>query len=330
MGLKGWGRLALGLALGGGALGTYALVGERPRMRLQPYHLTLRSPQAAGLRLLHLSDQHLGGDSWVQRRRFRRLQALLPRLDVDVVLFTGDFLHDAAGLVALEQLLQLVPAAPLGCYAVLGNHDYALYSYGELFRNAWDNIRHSRRPQQRLAATVQETRRLLRLAWQIYRNERLRFAAVPNPTDELRALLALYNVHLLHNTALPLPDRDIWLVGIDDWVEGQPDVAAALAPVPPQAAIWLLTHNPDAAYQIHDPRIELVLAGHTHGGQIVLPGLGAVHTQSSALSRRHPAGLVTDLPASGPMVVSRGMGESTPLRFRCPPEMVLIELAGPA
>ena len=296
-------------------------------MRLQRYRLHLPESGREGLRILHLSDQHLGGESWVQRQRFERLHALLPHLSPDIIIFTGDFLHNAAGLTALEELLQALPSAPLGRYAVLGNHDYAEYSYRVFFGEAWENIKAARAPQQRFSTTWREAEKLARLAWQIWRNERLRFAAVPNPTAELRALLELYDVQVLHNRSVRLPGESLWLVGVDDWVEGQPNLDKALAGVPAKAEVWLLTHNPDQAYAVRDPRIKLILAGHTHGGQVMLPGIGAVHTQGTRLGRRRPAGVFTDLPNGGTMVVSRGMGESTPLRFRCPPEIVLIELA---
>ncbi len=324
--MKAWIKLLAGITGLGGSLLAYALWAERPRLRVQTYRLPAPSPQAVGLRLLHLSDQHLGGESWVQQRRLGQLQAILPGLQVDAVMMTGDFLHDAAGLVAVESMLQMLPPARLGYYAVMGNHDYAQYSYGELLRNAWVNIRQQRQPTRCLRATVQEVRRLSQLLWQIWHNERLRFAAVPNPTSELQALLALYNVQVLQNSAVPLGNSSIWLAGVDDWIEGQPDVAQALAAVPPHAPLWLLTHHPDVAYHVRDTRLQLALAGHTHGGQVVLPWLGAVHTQGSLLSRHKPAGVFRDLPSHALMVVSRGMGESTPLRVGCPPEVVVIEL----
>lgn len=324
--MKVWkGVLLAGLGLGGGLL-AYAWAGERPRMRLQRYRLSLPESRGAGLRILHLSDQHLGGDTWVQRQRLQRLRTLLSQLSPDIIVLTGDFLHNAAGLLALEELLQMLPSAPLGRYAVLGNHDYAEYSYRVFFGEAWENIKAARAPQQRFVTTWAEIQKLTRLAWQIWRNERLRFAAVPNPTAELRALLELYDVQVLHNRSVPLPEIPLWLVGVDDRVEGKPDLAMALAGVPADAEVWLLAHNPDQAYEVKDPRVKLVFAGHTHGGQVILPGIGAVHTQGTQLGRRRPAGVFTDLPTGGYLVVSRGMGESTPLRFRCSPEVVLIEL----
>ena len=314
----------LGALMGGGLL-AYAWGGERPLMRLRSYRL--RWSPGADLKILHLSDQHFGRDDWVQQLRFSQLQAMLPVLNPDIILFTGDFLHDDAGLIAVERLLQMLPPASLGMYAVLGNHDYAVYSYGELFRNMARSVSDAATPERKLSALAAETGELGRLAWNIYRNERLRFAAVPNDTDELIRLLTLYDVTMLHNRALPLPGHPhIWLAGVDDLVEGEPDLARAFADIPDDAGVILLTHNPDLAYEPAAQRADLVFSGHTHGGQVVLPGLGAIHTQGTRLPRQHAAGYFDDLPGGGQMIVSRGMGESTPFRLGAPPEIVWVEI----
>lgn len=316
--------LTLG-ALTASALLFYAWGGERPRMVLRRYRLHL--PELAGLRLLHLSDQHFGPDNWIRRSRLRRIRAWLSQLQPDLILLTGDFLHNDAGLDAVEMMLQALPPARFGAYAVLGNHDYVEYSYTEFFGNAWQQIRQATTPSQRLATAWQETKRLLELAWQIYRNDRLRFAAVPNNTRELVALLEMYGVEVLNNRACDLSaDAGLWVAGVDDPIEGHPDLAGTLAQVPSDAPLILLTHNPDLAYEPAAARAALILAGHTHGGQVILPGLGAIHTQGTHLPRQKPAGHFDNLPGRSQMIVSRGMGESTPFRFRCPPEIVVIDL----
>ena len=90
---------------------------------------------------------------------------------------------------------------------------------------------------------------MLEFFLQIVRNDRLRFARIPNQTDELRTLLALYDIRLLHNTAQALPDHPhLWLAGVDDPIEGTPSLTQALAGVPAGVDLILLTHNPDLAY----------------------------------------------------------------------------------
>jgi predicted MPP superfamily phosphohydrolase len=314
----------LGSLAGGGFL-AYAWAGERPQMHVRSYHLSW--PNAASLKILHLSDQHFGREHWVQQARLARMKSLFPRFHPDLILLTGDFLHDNDGLSAVERMLQMLPPAPLGIYAVLGNHDYAVYSYGELFRNMARSINEAATPVHKFSALISEAGELSQLALNIYRNDRLRFAAVPNNTDELIRLLSIYNVTLLHNRAMRLPEHpQIWIAGVDDMVEGEPDLEQALADIPEDAGVILLTHNPDLAYDPAARQADLVFSGHTHGGQVVLPRLGAIHTQGTRLPRKHAAGYFNDLPGGGQMIVSRGMGESTPFRFGAPPEIVWVEV----
>ena len=248
----------------------------------------------------------------------------------DLILFTGDFLHNDTGLDAVETMLQSLPPAPLGSYAVLGNHDYVEYSCSELFTGAWRaSAAEAGKPGVRLKALLSDASSTAQVFWQIYRNDRLRFARIPNNTDELLALLDLYGVRVLQNESVPVPGYPhLWLAGVDDPIESMADAATAFAAIPADAAIIYLTHNPDLAYVPEAERAALVLSGHTHGGQVVLPRVGAMHTQGTVLPREHPAGYFDDLPGGGSMIVSRGMGESTPLRFRCPPEIIAIDLAG--
>ena len=91
----------------------------------------------------------------------------------------------------------------------------------------------------------------------------------------------------------------------------------------------LLTHSPDAALQMPS-RAEggpsVVLSGHTHGGQIRVPGWGAPLRHSRLVSRARPDG-VFDV-GGAQVVVSRGFGTAhVPLRFACRPEIGLIQLS---
>ncbi len=321
-----WLRRLVGLsALAGAGLFAYAWAGERARMTLQAYRLPW-SP-GAGLKILHLSDQHFGRGNWIQRRRLRRTKAMLAEMKPDIILLTGDFLHDDEGLNAVERMLKALPPAPMGVYAVLGNHDYALYSYRELLQNIFQQVRAAAPPQQKLAGLATELQQLLQLAWNIFRNERLRFAVTPNNTAELVHLLESYQVQVLHNRAMPVPGREnLWIAGVDDLVEGTSRLEQTLKEVPSEAHVILLTHHPDLAFSDAAPREGLIFSGHTHGGQVVLPRIGAIHTQGTRLPRSHPAGYFHELPGDSQMIVSRGMGESTPLRFRCPPEIVWVEI----
>jgi len=117
----------------------------------------------------------------------------------------------------------------------------------------------------------------------------------------------------------------LWLCGVDDFWRGVQDLPAALAPTTDRDAVILLSHNPDYVEYIHDPRVGLVLSGHTHGGQVNLPIIGPPIVPS-IYGQKYAHGLV-----QGPVTkvfVTRGIGTITPpVRLFCRPEIVLITLA---
>ena len=119
------------------------------------------------------------------------------------------------------------------------------------------------------------------------------------------------------------------ICGTDDLDEGVIDPRVAEvdphnASAPPTI---VLAHHPDTILML-DPgdRMDIVLAGHTHGGQVVLPLYGAPITLSSVCNRRHASGWVPN-PRSL-LYVSRGVGAQTPVRFRCRPEIAFLTLRG--
>jgi predicted MPP superfamily phosphohydrolase len=91
-------------------------------------------------------------------------------------------------------------------------------------------------------------------------------------------------------------------------------------------AVLLLAHHPDQLIDVPS-RVGLTLSGHTHGGQVVLPWLGALHTGSD-YGQRFAQGLVfASGPGSARGFVSRGLGTTfLPLRFGCPAEVVELHL----
>ena len=114
------------------------------------------------------------------------------------------------------------------------------------------------------------------------------------------------------------------IAGVGDLWEDKPDLHAALAGVKENETSILLAHNPDFVMQLHDPRVGLVLSGHTHGGQIHLPRFGPLVT-NSRYGRRLVSGLVTF--DTFQLYVSRGLGTVlVPMRYKCPPEIVLLTL----
>lgn len=116
------------------------------------------------------------------------------------------------------------------------------------------------------------------------------------------------------------------LAGVDDLWAGRPELAPALGDATPADACLLVSHNPDFAETLRDRRVGLVLCGHTHGGQVVLPGVGAPWTPSR-YGEKYARGLV-EAPATT-VYVSRGLGTSgVPARIGSRPEINLFTLVG--
>jgi uncharacterized protein len=114
------------------------------------------------------------------------------------------------------------------------------------------------------------------------------------------------------------------ICGVGDlWTDHQ-DLETALGDAADNDAVILLSHNPDFVETLRDRRVGLVLSGHTHGGQVVLPGYGAPIVPSR-YGQKYLYGLVNG--PSCQVFVTRGVGTVTPpVRFFCRPEVVLITL----
>jgi predicted MPP superfamily phosphohydrolase len=122
-------------------------------------------------------------------------------------------------------------------------------------------------------------------------------------------------------TRVSLRGAHIDLAGIRFWTRRVADLARVLRGAEPP--IVLLAHDPRRLSQAAALDVGLVLAGHTHGGQVVLPGLGAVGTRG----RRFPILAGATRRDSTTLFVSRGIGTVyLPVRLNCPPEAALLTL----
>ena len=129
-------------------------------------------------------------------------------------------------------------------------------------------------------------------------------------------------VQMLRNSALPIAPG-LWVSGIEDTLRGTPDTNAALAPIPSGEAVIFLTHNPVGVWGVAS-RPYLALAGHTHGGQIVIPGLP---TPVAPGMDGFPLLAGWGTFDRTRLYISRGVGMGGfPLRFRCRPEVAFMEL----
>jgi len=144
--------------------------------------------------------------------------------------------------------------------------------------------------------------------------------------EALREQLATVGIRTLKNESVALPHggNSFVLGGIDDRIMGRPDWDALLAAQGPPHL--LLAHNPDHFYDAEKRGIPLILSGHTHGGQIRLPGGPAIIRQSRYCLDEGIFSFGKSM-----LVVSRGVGSvMLPMRWGADPEAVLIEIASPA
>lgn len=145
--------------------------------------------------------------------------------------------------------------------------------------------------------------------------------------DPLRVQRALEDVGIpvLEDRAVAITHGScrFWLAGVSDFWEGAHDVSTTLRAIPRPAPIILFTHNPDLFPEI-PARVTLTIAGHTHGGQVYLPGLGRPIVPSAHGERYAIGHIVED---GRHLFVSAGVGTSIlPVRFLVPPEVSLLTL----
>jgi hypothetical protein len=313
--------LAGGLLVGMSAL-AYARWVERLWIDVRRLWVAVDSPGVPqdGLRILHFSDMHFTGEGAIERLKIERTAGLLASEPIDLMLVTGDFIHDDGGMDAALELIRRLPRPRLGTFACLGNHDYASYSWLGPARVAWREAE----PGDELRAAAERTVEMVK---RIVTNDRLYLGEHNNDMATFRQLLAQEGIHLLDNSScrVQVDGANLWLVGIDDLMEGRPDVPAALTDMPDGATLRiLLAHNPDLMLDPALQQVDLALCGHVHGGQIRLPLLGSPHTQGTHLSRRRSSGWFQY--GNAATYIGRGLGEGIRLRFNCRPEVALIHV----
>jgi predicted MPP superfamily phosphohydrolase len=129
---------------------------------------------------------------------------------------------------------------------------------------------------------------------------------------------------VLRNKSMPITHADgtLWLVGLDDLWFGDFNPDLAFKDVPANQPVIALSHNPDTAEMLAPHRPDLILSGHTHGGQIRLPFYGAMRL--NVAQPQYDMGLF-QLPESQ-LYVSTGVGYILRMRFNCRPEVPIFRL----
>ena len=146
-----------------------------------------------------------------------------------------------------------------------------------------------------------------------------------NDADIVTAALMERGIRLLRNESFPVERgrERLWITGVDDVFERKADLPRALSSVPAGETTLLLAHEPDYADFVARFSVDLQLSGHSHGGQVRVPGIGPIVLPK--LARKYHTGLyrIHELQ----VYTSRGLGViSPPVRFNCPPEVSLITL----
>jgi len=154
------------------------------------------------------------------------------------------------------------------------------------------------------------------------------FAVLGNHDTELvKNYLTASGIRVLDNEheKIFLGKDYIYLIGVDDPWTGRDDLARAMEGTEKDGLKILLAHSPDIIDKAAKQKIDLVLVGHTHGGQVNIPFLGELIQSLLKYGQQYTKGLFKI--DSTYLYVNRGIGTSVfPIRFNCPPEITLIEL----
>lgn len=269
----------------------YGILIERRWYRLGRYRLAILPAGSSGLTILHLSDLHMLEDD-------RRAAAFLRGLpEADIAIVTGDIVGEPNAVEFTVAALRSVRGR-VASWFVLGSND--LYAPRRLnwFRYFRRSVRHRTRAR-RTGRAAELVRLLEDDGW----------------------------LHLKNRKAEQRADGTrVEAVGLDDPHIHRADIRVATR-TDPEAFGLAVVHSPDPAPELAALGYDLIVAGHTHGGQVRLPLAGALVTNSS-----FPTRLASGLMRFGRAYVhiSQGLGTSkyAPFRFFCRPEATLLELRG--
>lgn len=285
--------LLLGILAVGAVVFAYASLIERNWFALRVHRVPCLPRGARPVRLLHISDLHF-------RRGQRRKGAFLAaaaRTKPDLVVCTGDFVDHEPGIdVAVDAVSQLRPSA--AALYVFGSHDYYASRPGNPFKYF-------------VGPSKLKLRKTKQLPWRdlAHKLEERGWTQLLNKTTTFGV------------EGLGIVD----VVGLDDPHIKRDDITVAKERTHEGFRLGIV-HSPDAAKALAERGYDLVLSGHTHGGQVRVPGFGALVTNTRDLPRRMARGLHR---LNGSWLhVSAGLGTSgfSPVRFSCRPEVCLLEL----
>lgn len=249
-------------------------------------NIKLTGFSSQNVRAVLASDIHVG--PYKQTGFVEKLVTKIMAQKPDMILLGGDFVYDdskyADYLKYLDPLQKL--SAPLGVFAVLGNHDYGNGETAEGGQNQ--------------AKTITEK------------------------LKELGVQVLINNDWIMGEEGIP----NFVFLGINDlWAPGLAEIYHAVSALQesPVRPVILFSHNPDIVKFAQEKNVDLVIAGHTHGGQIRLPFIGSVPAIPDELGRKYDCGLFNF--GKTQLFITSGAGEIGPrARLFVPPEIVVLNL----
>jgi len=240
------------------------------------------------LRILHISDLHL------LEQDLHKAEFLdnITDDDYDLVVLTGDIFQNEGGFVHWQSLLRRKPR--LGAFAVLGNHDYFVYDW---YQKTIGRLTKSSRSRPKERRDVS--------AWIKHLEQ------------------AGYRV--LQNEVVNLNEVGISILGVDYPTIERDLLNGLVARVPRNQLLFALFHLPYKLKMLCEAGVKLGFGGHTHGGQVRIPGIGAVFTDSE-LAKHEASGLIWR--GDTAFHISRGLGADPRTNFRlfCPPHATILEV----
>jgi uncharacterized protein len=290
-----------------------------PRL-ISTTRLSLKIPSLSksleGLRILQFSDLHIhpGTSDYLIQKLIRKINNLNP----DIIVFTGDFicyskLNDIPRLKNLLCNLQ----ARYGCYAIFGNHDYQNYvSVND--RGEYDLIDPN-------ASTLRKGWR--KLFNTITLKKTISKEAIKTPLkQDLIDLLQQTPFEVLHNSSklVKIKDSHLNICGLGEHMLGRCLPQKAFLNYDTNFPGIILAHNPDSIPNLKGFPGDIVLCGHTHGGQINLPGL---YRKFLLLENMHLKRGLKRLDNKW-VYVNRGIGSVMKFRWFSMPEILLLTLEG--
>lgn len=309
---------AIGIGLGlvaGGALAWGTLV-ERRMYTLRSQQARIDSLTRGSLRILHLSDMHTAPWQRDKAAWVRTLSELSP----DLVIATGDFLGHPDAFPRVKEALEVFAGVP-GAF-VFGSNDYFVSRPKNPFAYFTGPSRVTKKPV-RLNTDALRAFLVNDLGWHDINNDARRLTVAGISID----LVGVDDPHIFYDRC------DSALAKLDAIREDDALTAGIVAPESASITIGV-THAPYRRIldQFTASGADIIFAGHTHGGQVCVPGVGALVTncdiprrQASGFSTWHSGGHHSLLN------VSAGLGTSiyAPVRFACPPEASVLDLSGP-